>query len=259
MYFPAAIVYERTDVQRAFNGYKSGVEMNTFYDNDLMLAFAERSLYLVESNMAQNVAPQIVKKLSEIKPVLYKSIKSRDEQRNHMYSFLARVYELEYLYNKNADSLIKMEEVLNEAILFNPTVTDFYRLLGELKILQGKYSEGEEYIKKSCDSLFCNKAESYQRTGVAYFKKGEYELAMKNFQKVLDIDFDLRKQKSESAINFVNPGQFIDNVAIMYYSLLNDIENCRKVYENGMMAYPEYLNVFRQRLESITADYNSKK
>jgi len=258
MYFPASIKYEETDGQRAFNGYKRGIGMNTFYDSDLILAFTERTLYLLESNMVKDIEQQAISKLLEIRPVLYKSIENKDEQINHMYSFIARIDEQQYILTKDTGSLARMEEILNEAILFNPTVTDFYKLMGEAKIFQGNYSEGQLYIEKSCVPGICNKAEMYQRIGIAYLKAEDYKKSLENFQKVLDIDYDSRKQKSESAINFINPGQFTDNVAIMYYSVFNDLQSCKKVYEKGMEVYPEYLNIFKQHLDAITSDYNSK-
>jgi len=252
MHFPDSIKYEDTDIKRAFTGYEEGIKINTLYDSDLRLAFTDRSLFLLENGKVKNIEEDVVKKLLEIKPLLYKDLENKNQQINHLYEYLARINEWSYLLHKNTVDLDEMEEVLKLAVAFNPEVSVFYQLFGELKILQEKTIEGEEYIKKSCNlsHLGCsNEAELYRKIGVAYFKKGDLKNAVKNLQKMLDIDYLYKKNTGKSAIK--NAEQFIDAVAVMYYINLKDLENCRKTYERGMEIYPDYSNIYKSRLEKL--------
>ena len=260
MYFPNSIKYEDVDVKEAFSGYKKGIEKNTLYDADLRLAFTDRALFLLENGKVKNIEEDVLKKLLEIKPLLYKDLENKNPRINHLYEYLARINEWAYLLHKNPDDLDEMEEVLKLAAAFNPEVSIFYQLLGELRILQDKNLEGEEYIKKSCglSHLGCsNPAELNKKIGIAYFRKGDLKKAIENFQKMLDIDYLYKKSTGNPAIESV--GQFIDAVAIMYYSDFNDFENCKKTYERGIEIYPEHRDILKAHLDILTAENNKSK
>jgi tetratricopeptide (TPR) repeat protein len=79
------------------------------------------------------------------------------------------------------------------------------------------------------DSSGCNgnQAESDKMIGIAYYKKGDFTAAIKNFQNALDVDYNSRKK----GLFFTISGgeQFTDSVAIMYYSYFKDFENCKNI------------------------------
>jgi len=251
MCFSTSIVYEGVDPERAFYAYKQGIGMKTIYDDDLRLTFTDRTLYLLENDFIRDAKKEAVETLSKIKPFLYKAIENQDEQVNHLYQFIARINEQEYMQYKNLDSLNEMEQVLSNAILFNPNMETIYRLMGDLRIFQNNYSEGEEYIKEVCIFDNCTDIELYKRIAGAYLKTGEIDFALKNFEKAIDIERERRKQGIMTAI--VTP-ELIDYVASTYYEKLNDLQSCRRIYEKGSEIYPMYADVFDQRFKIITSE-----
>jgi len=253
MYFPGSIVYEKSDAQRALRGYEEAINMNTFYDNDLRLAFAEKLIYFIDGNYSNDFKEKIYKDLLKVKPFLYQDIKSRDEQPNHLYQIYAVISEAGYILHKDVNDLNDMSKTLNEAILFNPNVADNYQLMGELKILQNNDSEGEKYLKKSCTLDGSDDVILYKRIGAAYLKKGDSITELQNLEKVIDINFESKKQTPESAEIALSNAQFIDYVASIYCGHLNDVKNCKRIYDKGSEIYPEYAGAFKNRFETTTS------
>jgi len=263
MYFVEYIKYEPSNPVRALGGYRKGVMMNTVYDNDLTMAFAERSVLLLENSYGSGgIGDKAVDGLLEIEPVLRKNIMEKAGRPNNVYEFLLRTNEWAYIIKKKTSYLDNMEKDIDQAMAFNNSAPVFYRLKGEMEILQNKNSDGEKDINKSCDMdiIGCNgkRAKADQMVGIAYFKKGDIATSLKNFQKSLDGDYNDRKKLPYSVISAPNPAwaQFIDSVAIMYYGYSKDFESCKKVYEQGMEAYPYHKSFFEQRLFAIIQDHN---
>ncbi|MCX6718041.1 MAG: O-antigen ligase family protein [Candidatus Staskawiczbacteria bacterium] len=251
MYFPNSIVYENADVQRALLGYERGVSMDTIYDSDLRMAFTDKLLSLLQNASADNVKKNIYDDLLKMKPFFNKSIAENSEQPNHAYQFLARIDEIGYLLNHNQGDLNDMEKILQKAISFNPNVSANWQLMGEFKILQNNYNEGEQDIKKSCVLDNCDEATLYKYMGSAYLKRGDVNLTMKNFEKAIDIGYANKKEEAESPETTTSNVNFIDYVAHIYCSV-NDINSCQRIYKKGSDIYPEYANFFRQRFKTIT-------
>lgn len=259
MNFPDSIKYELTNPERAFRGYQKGISMNTIYDEDLRMAFTDRVIFLLENGLGKNIEKDMINALLETKPFLYKDLEENYYRTNNIYNYLARINEQSYIVlGKDKKYLDEMENVLDNAMAFNNAVPVFSQLFGELKIARGEYEEGEKYIENSCrlSPKGCsNKLELYKRMGIAYFKVGDKKDAVKNFQVMLDLDYERKKQGRGS--NSEEMAQFIDAVAIMYSRYLNDMENCRITYEKGAEIYPEYREFFKQRLEILIAENKS--
>jgi O-antigen ligase/tetratricopeptide (TPR) repeat protein len=257
MCFPNFMVYENADPERALNGYEQSVSMNTFYDNDLRITYSDRLLYLMNNETSNNIKENIYKDLFKMKPFLYKDIAKNDEQINHLRQFIARIDEQEYLQDKNTNSLDEMEKILSDAISFNPNVGDNYQLMGELRILQNKYSEGEEYIKKARILDNYDDATLYKRIGAVYLKKGDATMTLKNFEKAIDVNYENKKKNPESTEISTENAKFIDYVAHIYCAI-NDIKDCQRIYNKGAEIYPEYANFFNQRFETIKLENNKQ-
>lgn len=250
MCFSSNIMYENADVQRALNGYKNGISMNTVYDNDLRATFIDRSLYILNSGATDNVKKNIYNDLLEIKPLIYKAINDNDKQVNHLYQFLARISEHGYIIYKNPSDLNDMEQILQKAMLFNPNAANFHQLMGELRIFQNNYEEGEKYIKEGCVLDRCNDVTLYKKMGSTYLRKGDINFALKNFEKVIEINYEEKKKNPESINVALANAKFIDYVARVYCTL-KDLQNCKRIYNKGLEIYPEYSNFFHQRFEAV--------
>ena len=261
LYFPESVRYEASDFSTALDGYKTAISQNTIYDYDLNMAYEDRSIFLLENYFGQNNGQKAVDGLLTIKPVLQKYIDQKYARPNNLREFIIRTDEWAYIVKKDPNYLVQMQKDINLAMEFNPNMSVFYQLQGEMEILQNNYSAGEKDIIKSCamDVAGCNGNQStaHKNIGIAYFKKGDNKSSILNFQKTLDIDYEARKKGLPSTIS--NPAPFINSVAMMYYEYLNDFQDCQNVYKMGIEAYPEYQNFFEQRLDIVTADYEHKK
>jgi tetratricopeptide (TPR) repeat protein len=223
--------------------------MNTVYDSELRMSFADRSLYMLESGKAnEKQKEKIIKGLLDIEPLLYQSIKNNDEQPNHLYQYIARIYEQKYLLYKDPEDLVKLEDILNEAFQFNPDVSDLYQITAELRVLQNRETDVEDYVKKSCalDIAGCKSEYSfYKKIAITYLRTKKYELAAENYQKVLDIDYKYKKDHPIlSDEEFKNIFNSINSLAIIYCLNLKDVDSCKKVYENAGNVFPEYKVAF---------------
>lgn len=265
LYFNRAIKYESSNPLSALDGYEAGISTNTIYDNDLIMTFSDRAIFLLENSYGQNgIGEKAVSGLLKVAPILQKNIIEKDIRPVNAYEFLSRADEWAYIVKRDANYLNSMSENIDSALKFNNSVPIFYQIKGELGILQGKNSEGEKNIKKACDlDPICTskgKVDLYTKIGIAYFKNSDIVSALKNFQKAVDADYSDRKKMSSLAISGPNmaQAQFIDSVAIMYYSYFKDFKNCKKVYEMGEEIYPYHKEMFEQHLLQITADYEKK-
>jgi len=252
MYFPDSMVYENADAQRALAGYEKAVNMKTFYDTDLRISFVERCLFMMNSgNLNDSTRKNIYNDLLRMKPFIYQDIATNNGQTNHEYQFLARISEQGYILNKNSKDLDDMDKIIQKAILFNPNVSANFQLMGELKILQNNYSDGEAYIKKGCILDNCGEDGLYLRIGSAYSNKGDNNLALKNYEKVIDIRAENKKKIKESPAISISNAKLIDYVASSYCRA-NNVQDCQRVYKKGSEIYPEYASYFEQRFKAIT-------
>jgi len=255
MYFPASVIYETKNVKKAFFGYKQGISMNTIYDSELRISFIDRMLYLAEGDTADDEKENIIKALLDIEPLIYQSIKNNDDQINHLYQYLARIYEQKYLLYKNPEDLIKFEEIINESMKFNSSVSASFQFLAELNIFNGNYSEAEEYIRKYCslNTSGCVGEEGfYKSMALSYLRTKKYELAAESYQKALSINYAykkenpiLTKEELENSLNLIN------YTAIAYCLKLKDIDSCKKVYEEAGVVFPEYKETFGNYFKAV--------
>jgi tetratricopeptide (TPR) repeat protein len=109
---------------------------------------------------------------------------------------------------------------------------------------------GEKYIKEGCVLDRCNDVTLYKKMGSTYLKKGDINFALKNFEKVIEINYEEKKKDQESASVSLANAKFIDYVAQVYCTL-KDFQNCKRIYNKGSETYPEYSNFFYQRFEKI--------
>jgi len=258
--FPRFVVYEQTDPQKAILGYNEGTNKNTVYDKDFRLIMAERALLVLEKGWAKNVEKEIVEILSNKKPLLEKDLEKPDRRTNDTYEYLARINQRIYLASKNPAAFEEMEDVLKRALSFNNERPEFYRLMGELRILQGEYEKGEEFFQKMYElspDTFQNRAEFYKQLGVAYSKAGDKVKAVENFRITLDMEYYFKKITSNSIIK--GPVSFAEVVALIYCRDLNDLEICREIYERAIEIYPEYQNILQQNLNILIEKYKPEE
>jgi O-antigen ligase/tetratricopeptide (TPR) repeat protein len=261
MNFNRAIQYESTDVAKALEGYRQGINMDTLYDNDLVIAFSDRVIYLLENNFGRSVGDSSIKYLLNLKPFLYADLENKDVRPNNIHEFLIRIDEWAYLIRKDPSYLNDMSQDIKLDLAFNPNISTTYKLLGELEILQDKNNQGEKDIKKGCvmDAVGCNgnQAELYRIIGIAYYKKGDINMAFKNFRSALDTDYNSRMNGLPDILS--SGAQLADSISAMYYNYYNDFKNCKALYLQEMKVYPEYKDILQQHLDYVTADYEKNK
>ena len=159
---------------------------------------------------------------------------------------------------KDKDAPAEMQNVLQKAMAIYPATPEFPLYMGELKIIEGKNQDGENYINQSCNlDPMCDDAMLYREIGNAYMKNDDIKNALLNFQKCVDAAIAYKKAKSADA--FGNVEQFIDAVAIFNYNNGGGFDVSQKMYQDAGQVYPEYQNVYANRLQLMANDYDSKK
>ncbi len=186
MAFPGSINYEQKYPRLALSGYKEALNKNTIYDKDFRLVLIERLLLILENGWAKDAEEEIVKTLSDLKPLLEKDLEKPDRRPIDSYRYLVRISERIYLFSKDPDALVAMEEAAKKGLSFNNQKPQLYRLIGEMKILQNNYEEGETFFQKALALLpdnFGNRTGFHRYLGVAYFKVGDKPKAAEEFKK----------------------------------------------------------------------------
>jgi len=257
--FPYYAKFERKDVGRAYSGYANAIKEKNIYDRDFRLVFIERSIYLLENGLAKKIQNEVVANLSQLRSLLEKDAEVPDRRPSSSYEYLARISQWEYFATRNDKNLADMESALKRGIDFNDEAPAFYQLMGELRILQTRTSEGEEYFTRMYELTSKrpqDKANMYRKMGVAYMKAKDLEKAVANFRKALDVDYDYKKSSGFSALN--DSVSFIDSVAVMCYRDLNDFDGARALYERETEVYPEEKDKFQAHLNILRQDYEKK-
>jgi O-antigen ligase/tetratricopeptide (TPR) repeat protein len=257
--FPHYAQYEKKDIKRAYAGYSNAIKTKTIYDKDFRLIFVERSIYLLENGLVNDIEEEVVGNLLQIRPLLAKDVKSPDRRPNSSYEYLARISERAYFVTRDEKNLEDMESALKAGIEFNSELPTFYQLMGELRIIQNRYEEGEDYFAKMhalTPKHPRDTAGMYKKIGVAYAKANDIEKTIENFKKALDVDYDYKKATGYSALDGVI--SFIDLVAVIYYRDFNDFDSSERLYIREMEAYPDQKKTFQAHIEALRQDYNKK-
>jgi tetratricopeptide (TPR) repeat protein len=260
MDFASNIQYEGLHPEVALQGYKKGISRNTLYDKDLTVTFIDRMLFLLGNGAAKPIEGDVMKSLLDLKPALDRYLAEDDQNKKFLYGDGVTLNEHLYLYYKDKKYLDGMEQVARDAIDFNPNFPTFYQFLGTAEILKGNDQAGEDYMKKSYDIIQIKTIDDefkyLYETGAAYLKRGDIKKAIDKFELALDADIKYKKQTGQS-VTLVDPGMFVDSLAITAANN-GDLKRCKEIYEKGIDAYPEYEQVFRQHLQSITQQMNKK-
>lgn len=238
----------KKDFNKTLSEYKRGISQNTIFDKYLRRKVSEVLIHLLEKyKIPKSTEREIVKVLSDLKPLLEKDLKKLDTGYLGSHELLARVNERIYLLSKDPEVLKDMEKVIIKAISFNDQRSKFYQLLGKVKIFQGKYSEGEALFQKAYELTLKelrDEIDLYEHLGVAYFRAGNKQKAAENFKKVLDRKFYLGEHSLETFV-------FAQKVARIYCRNLDDLETCRQIYEKIMEIFPENQKQLQFELEAF--------
>lgn len=262
MYFVNYIKYENTDIKKAFGGYLQGIQQNTIYDKDLRMAFLDRSLYFINNNLSDQVKGDIIEQFIKMRPIVYNDLKGKDQQMKNLYQFLFLMDEDSYLFSKDVKYLDNMESDMDEAIKFNPEFMSFYQLKAETKILQGKYEEAEELMKKARDSrLWAGEAEEneqgyFNSLAIAYFRKGDIKKTIENLEKEMGTFYE-RKKKNPS-LTFDDPSSLfnlVNLIATFKIRDLKDREGFLNTYKEAEKYYPEYKQNFESFIKTLETQY----
>jgi len=206
---------------------------------DFKFITVERGLLILET-IKPGKEKEIVKILYGLRDSLKKLSERPDRRPVDTLEYLARIYERNYLSFKNSDDLLKMEEVLKEGIEFNDQRPEFYRLMGELRIIQGKEEIAKEFFRKEADLLlegYKKEVKYYRDLGVACLKAGERRKAANYLKKAIEVGEKEPK--------------FIESVAILFCRDLKDLENCKALYQELIKLAPNRKKIFQQHLDIL--------
>ena len=103
----------------------------------------------------------------------------------------------------NADSAREAEETLEGDML--PAKT--YHDLGIMYSEKGEYDLAISEFNKVLE-IYPMSAETYNNRGITYSKKGQYDLAVSDFTKALEIKPDMAKAHYNRGITYAKKGQY---------------------------------------------------
>ncbi len=262
-HFFQAAKLEKKDFRIALSEYQKGVSSDTLFDKEFRRILVERLMFILgEINLPGNIRALIDKELISLKPFLENDLRKPDERYLESYELLASINEEIYLSLGDKEALKEMEEISKEALNFNDQKPRFYQLVGEAKILQKNYLEGEFFFQKSFElgqKRIEDKINFYKILATAYFKAGDKEKAAKNFKKALDEEFCLEKNAPLSLTKVRTTINFAEALAKFYYQDLNDEETARQIYERGMDIFPGFKKQLQFDLETLMKSKNTGK
>ena len=244
---------ESKDFNKALSYYKKGISQNTIFAQDFRVEVIARLIIILEGGWAKESEKEMITMLSDLKPFLEKQLEKPDIRYRNFYELLARINERIYLFSGDPEALIAMEEVSRKALEFNDQRSQFYQLLGKVKIFQKNYQKGEAFFEIAFELTprqLEDRINYYKDLGVAYFKAGDKPKAAENFKKSIDLKYLMFKLFSKKAPS-KKEAIFMEKVARIYYFDLNDLETSQEIYEKAMEMYPQYQKELQFHLEQM--------
>ncbi len=239
--FPSNIEYEQKDPSRAVSEYSRASEGN-IYKDDLKFITVERGLLLLEKGKREE---EIVKTIYRAKDSL-ESLAAEPERRPvDTLEYLARTYQWNYLFFKNKEDLLKMEETAIKGMEFNDERPEFHGLMAELKLIQGREEEAKELFRKRASLFPLEKRNYYRDLGAAFVRMGEREKASQYFKKAVERIKEPRTKEIS----------FIESVAVLFCRDLKDLESCKEVYQKLKDLFPERKETLEKHLQFLIEKY----
>lgn len=251
--------FEPQEMGKALVHYQKAIEQDTLYADDFKVAIAERLLHYFEAEWAKPAQFQMIGLLSGIEETLEKKLRVPDKINRNYYILLSGIKEKQYFLFQNPQRLKEIQEILKLALKTYPNHTQFYRMLGQMYILDNDYEIGEAYFQKWFEFTTRKFPEYklityYKALGGTYFKAGEKEIAAANFKKALDVEYEWAKENEEIRETHLEYG-FTDEVARFYFIELNDANTAVEIYEHALEIYPERKQPwFQERLDALLAE-----
>jgi tetratricopeptide (TPR) repeat protein len=231
--------------------FKKAINFHTIYDKEINMALAQHLIDVSEKGDRAAFERRINDLLSDTKSFLERELEKPDMKYLFSHELVVRADERLYLSYHGSNSLQAMERISEKAISFNGEIPTFWRFLGKVKIIEGKYEEGEKLFAKSFE-LGSRDFESeiifYQNLGAAYYEADNKEKAAENFEKAADLIIFFRKFGPSPGIS-LKELSFADDVAKIYLFDLQNPKAARQIYEKIIKAYPEYKDIFQRRLK----------
>jgi hypothetical protein len=92
----------------------------------------------------------------------------------------------------------------------------------------------------------------YERIAKTYADNGDTTNQIKSLQKALDIYYNNQKNNYEDTTNPLSILTLINYMGTTYCQKLNDLQNCKKTFEDGARAMPEFSDILDTRLTQLT-------
>ena len=255
---------ERSQFSKALSEYQEILESNTLFQKDIALEITRR----VINKQAGGVEEEMLALLSSLKLALADGLDRADRRYLYSHERIARINERIYLLTGDPTALEEMEQVAQKALRFNDEKLVFYELIGEARILQGLYTEGEAFFQKASERLpgrLYTRAEPFRKLGNAYFRAGNKVLAARYFKKAFTARYytkkfalpPLRSAKPVPKLT-LNDASFAEQVAFLHYEL-GDLAVAQQIHERAVEIYPEHREWLELHWEKNTPRESVKK
>lgn len=242
-------VGEQKDFNKTILNYKEGVSKNTIFDDDFREELSAKLILIFDSaKLPEKQKGEIMEILKEQKPFLEKQFGKPDRRYLDAYQLVALINEKIYLIEGDSSALKAMEEVVRKVLDFNPQKIEFYRLMGQTKILQGQYQEGEAFFQKYFELIpqkgLTDERDFYISLAGTYYAAGQKLRAADSYKKAIEIELCLKKFDKGSGQEIQQALIFTSGVVGLYYNELNDKETALKIYRKAREVFPKEINKY---------------
>lgn len=173
--FVRGFFQENKDYGTSIAFYQKGSTRGTFYDRELRVLFASRSLTALEQNYAKDKQKEAMESLVQLKGILKPELQEPEFRYLELYKIIAGIDEWIFVKTRNQAALQEAEEVMKQANAFNDQWFQHYYFLARYAIYEGRYEEGEALFRKGFQlsrGLPEDLISFYRTVGVAYWRAG---------------------------------------------------------------------------------------
>lgn len=261
IYFNKAVLAgynQNSDFAEVIDVLKRTLNYKTIYDKDLRGEAVKVMLFYIGSGRANNDKKEAFDFLEEQKKYLEKELETTDIRYIERHEIVSKIYENYFFTTSNKEALVSAENILKKVLEFNNQKPRIFKLLGEIKMLEGDNNAAEEYYSKAYEltsKTIDDQIDFYRGLGNAYYLTDNIKKSAYNFKKSLDIayyssKFGLKDLSINSRAN-QNEVSFWERTALVYYKNLNDKKTSYEIYGRAIELFPQYSQTLKAHLESL--------
>ena len=146
---------------------------------------------VLEYNMNDKTSPEDIATLKEIYDFITPELENFANNRPfdpQIYLLLGKTYRLGF-EKLGYNDLDKAERILKKGLNYSDTRIEYFNELAQVLILEGKFEEGEDLVRKHVERISSDDSVSYAILGHFYFAAEKYDLAFEQYEKAREAGY----------------------------------------------------------------------